>query len=253
MFPWSQTGQYTEDEKKKFQEVIYRTQSLPQLNYFRSPYPTPTPSAIIIPKKSMFKKYNKRTTKYKIRTRKLYLSKEIKVFDTFSNSTADYNGALASLTNIPQGDDFVERTGRRIVTKSLQVTINWLMATAAVATTCRFMIIQDLDMQDSGSLPSVANVLQNSGAATVIVSLRNRDPLYLKRFKVLYDKCVTLSKTGGQGATMKYYKKIAFPITFSGTAAADSAQNTLMFLVCSNEVTSNLPGYSIATRLRYTD
>lgn len=193
--------------------------------------------------------------RYRIEKGKLKMFKDIKTFDTvIGATTVDYNGAVYSLSDIAQGDDFNQRTGRKVLLKSIQFAITWYMPAAQVNSNCRFLIVRDNNLQDSGTLPTVGQILENVGSLYAPTTLRQNDPIYLKRFKILCDKRVSLD-VYGNGITKgrDFYKKFVHPIFYSSTAAADSAQGTILLVVVSDSVTSNLPTFYMNARLRFID
>jgi len=177
------------------------------------------------------------------------VNSEKKSYTNSLSTTLSTTPSLVAISGIAQGDDFTAREGRSILAKSCQLTGYHTASTAAATTVVRYIIFIDND--NSGSAPTA---LQLMGSATPDgYALRNADPIYMKRFKILLDKTYMLDNTG-KGITSKidYFGALSHHIKFSGTGASDYGQGGVFLMVwCTNG--SNQPTCNIQTRLRYYD
>lgn len=233
--------------------IIYRVPNIRGMPFYDRMFGRAKPAgyAAVGPQQLGLKTFKR----YRVKKGRLIMFKDIKTFDTtIGNTTADYNGSVYSLSDIAQGDDFNQRNGRKILLKSIQFSITWYMPAAQINCNCRFLILRDNDLQDSGTLPTPANILENTGSIYGPTTLRQNDPIYMKRFQILCDKRVSLDIYGsGTTKGRDFYKKYVHPIFFSSTAAADAAQGSILLLVISDSVTSNLPTFYMNSRLRFVD
>lgn len=195
-----------------------------------------------MPKRSFFKKKPKKF----IRRNN---PQEIKTLDTAPTITASSTGQIFAFSNIPQGADMSDRIGRSVFARTFEVRGQMIMVAAAVTTYVRVIIYIDHDLADSGTLPAVTSVLEIAN----IISLRNNDPNFLKRFKILKDDLVPLVAAGNNQAVAYHaFVRINNTIKFTGVAATDSAQGTVCMLFISDQAV-NVPTVNMFGRLRYTD
>lgn len=180
---------------------------------------------------------------------KSLLNVEKKTHDDERSGTIGSGGAIYSLTDIQQGDDYDTRDGRSIKIISMENRSTFTINAAATNTYVRAIYFVDKNLQDSGTLAGVTDVLD----AADVNSFRNPDPVMMSRFKILSDRIYGMSNSGSNEVrTSKFYKKMQHHVKFSGIAAADSAQGTICLLLISSEVT-NVPTISAYTRFRYVD
>ena len=180
---------------------------------------------------------------------KKLINVEKKTFDTNLNLSPGTSGSVTSLSNIIQGDDYNQREGRSIKAISLESSLMLTQNASANNTLCRVMFLIDNDLPDSGTLPAVTDILVDS----TVNALRNPDPVMMKRFTIVRDYRFTMSNDSPNDNIQRhFYKKMQHHIKFSGTAAADSAQGTILVLALSDQGT-NIPSLSINNRVRYVD
>ena len=153
---------------------------------------------------------------------KSLVNSELKTFDTAINFAQSNTQTLTHLTGVAQGDDYTNRSGRKIRAKSLQIKGSLTMSAAATNTHFRMILFKDL--QNQGTVPSAANILPD------IDDLRPSDPIFLKRFRIMWDRTIMLNERVDGNAPVKafkYFKNIDIPVTYSGTSGTDEGQNSL--------------------------
>lgn len=159
------------------------------------------------------------------------------------------------LNAVTQGDDYDNREGKRCHFFRLELagTLNTRSVTGGSAV-CRMMIIQD--KQANEAVFSTADLLTDQND---IFSLY--DPVYAKRFKVLYDKIIDLNSQAANSANLTYRtfrrnKKISVDTSYvlSGGTIADIVTNSIYLVYGSNIAsgTDDSEG-SAQVRLWFTD
>ena len=167
----------------------------------------------------------------------------------FGFANVPNTGSFVVLNALSQGDSATTRTGNSIVQRNLEMRLNvrWATASAVPTATLRVMLIWD--RQANGSLPNASNVLQ------FVDYLSPINDSYRKRFKVIYDKNLSVQSTGPSIVQTKKLKKLSNTVTrYSGNGGtiADITTNSLfMFMISSEAVNGPLVNY--AFRMRYTD
>lgn len=175
---------------------------------------------------------------------------ELKYLDTVSTGIAvDSSGTLILLNGCAQGDDINTREGREIRIKSLR--IKWKPAINASATGTIVRCILFIDKQVNASAPSVTTILKNSGA----LNLAQMDLAYRKRFKILYDKYITMSNNSMEETVEDYFRKMNLVVEYNSSSAgtvADIVTNALYMLLISDQAT-NTPTVVYWNRVRFYD
>lgn len=152
------------------------------------------------------------------------------------------------LTGIAQGDDVSNRSGRKILLKSVFIRGNLNINSSATQTNVRFMII--MDKNGNGATPGAAEVFNSTSSINLVLNPDNAG----ERFKVLWDKNFNLSINGRGNATVYKYIKLFNHCGFDGTSGAvgDCTSNHLWLVTISSEAT-NTPAWSAFTRVRFID
>lgn len=178
---------------------------------------------------------------------------ELKFFETqVDNGVAATNGVIseASICLIPQGVTESQRVGRKCTIT--QILWRWnviLPETDAVATPANadvFRMIMYLDKQCNGAAATAALILE-SPTFQAYNNLENS-----QRFRILYDKSVTINYTGGlasdnagvvsqpqQLRSGAFYKKCNIPIEYSSTTGAITeirSNNVGILLISKNAI-----------------
>lgn len=199
---------------------------------------------------------------------------ELKFFDT--SPAAAQVAATGTITSnclniVPQADTESSRQGRLINIKSIYIKGAFILPTATSSTTatddCRFILYQD--MQANGAAATAALILapDPSVAAVSIDSFRNLENV--GRFKVLWDKLVSVTAPSSfavAGATpttiapvatnriIKYGTRCSIPITFDSTAATGAlttVRSNNLGILCVSRNGLMFVEYNV--RIRYSD
>lgn len=163
----------------------------------------------------------------------------------------DYFGSVNSALNqIARGtSDNGERVGDSIRIKSIQ--LNWIPIAADSTNVLRFIVFQWYDVLVT---PTAGDILINVGTVNAPNSLYNWDNKL--RYRILYDKRVSLGTTAGNGNGC--YKKLITrgfrrDIRYNGAAATDFINNAIYTLVISDSAAVAHPTVSWTLRMNYTD
>lgn len=177
---------------------------------------------------------------------KRLINVEKKFFDVSSADNVTSTGAITSLTNIGEGNDYNQRDGNSILCQSVGLRAVCKINPSATTTWVRCMIFADNDQR--GVDPAVTDILET---ASYISPLNH---VVGKRFKVLYDKVMSLSINGTEARNFKVWIPYNRHVKYTSTAGADASayEGNLFLLLISNEPT-NTPVVSWYHRLRYTD
>jgi len=186
---------------------------------------------------------------------------ELKFIDVDSLGTSLVTGSVLLLNGIPQGTDYNERIGRKVMLKSLFIrfTINVnpgvLGVLAPQGDVVRLMIVYDA--QANGAAPAITDILATVNYDSPM-NLNNRD-----RFKVLHDKFHTMwAYNYSSGTTIiagnaipkfsQKYIKLNHEEVFGGVANTIGSIQTgsIFFLTISqNEITQ----VNLYSRVRFSD
>lgn len=172
---------------------------------------------------------------------------EKKYADLSYSGSIDYNGAINLITNIPQGSDVGNRDGNSILVRSLNFKQVWRM-TGTTDTNVRTIIF--LDTSNTGSAPTVTDVLQYVGSVTAPLSPLQVD--HLTRYKILRDFKYILSTNDKSSREIAQYIKLYFHEKFTGPNATDIYKNAVYVLNISDKIAS-LPTVEAYHRLGYYD
>jgi len=167
--------------------------------------------------------------------------------------------ATGQLCFIAQGDDVGNRTGRKIVVRSILVNLNCVWAPAAGATAGQIVygyLIQD--KQCNGAVAAITDVFTSALAGFGAMNLDNSH-----RFKVLKKWVIQFTSpagvTGAYNAVTKpmhFYKRCNIPLMFSGTTGALTnirSNNLFMVVGATGSPTTDLSTITGTVRLRFTD
>lgn len=157
-------------------------------------------------------------------------------------------GTIQSLSQIAEGDDFGQRTGRSILGKSIYVMGTLSMNASAFNSCLRFILFYDT--QYNGAMPVVTDVL----ASANWLSPLNINTISSQRFKIIWDKMFDMQQNGRQGYTFKKYFKLNHHLKYNATTgtAASGLSGQVLVLLIGSEVT-NTPSINYSSRLRYVD
>lgn len=177
-----------------------------------------------------------------------YKQQEVKTLDqTLVNNTVDEAGVIYPIHEIAEGLDYDDRIGRQISNKSIQLKGTWVANGSATVTFVRLILF--MDYGGSTATPQVSHILPTPSYH----EMRSFNSIYLKRYKILWDKTYCLDADGkGRTAVINFYKKLHNVVKFGSTATTGYAQGSLNVLAIGNNAT-NLPSLLLDARLRYTD
>lgn len=194
--------------------------------------------------------------------RRLAAEEEPKVLATNFASQDFFAGPLStSLVAIAQGDGQSDRSGLRVNLKRLDLKVRCL-STAYSNMTYRLIVFQDLQTI-AGTAPTIGNLLTGSN------TLAAYNPQYTNRFRVLYDKRVTINKNYTEQDTavsfdvsLKNFAQRGL-IQWNSNSSADVSKNWLYcFLLCDYAIQGNMvttvaaadeAEYSMQAMTYYTD
>lgn len=166
-------------------------------------------------------------------------------------------GTIIHLTQIAQGDTSSTRDGAMVACRSIKILGSFDSNNASTLNQSinRMIIFQD-KQQVADTSPAVADILLTADPR----SLYNY-PLVRKRFKILYDKCFSLSPSGSfyDGTTAltnvgeSVFKRWVFPtaknILYNGTTISDIQKNGVYILLLGS---ANY-NYQFNWQMSYTD
>lgn len=170
--------------------------------------------------------------------------------DTNVAALQSWSGTVTPLSALSQGDNIGNRIGDSILAKYLNLRYSWIMDTVLSSTICRLIIFQDT--MSLGTIPSASDVLAVTGSAPAVLSLLNLQYAVQGRFKVLYDKTVSLNNYGGVAYATDEIIPINDHIKYTSTAGTDEGRNMLYALSICN-VNANDPTLTMTARLAYYD
>lgn len=173
------------------------------------------------------------------------------------------------LNNIAQGDDADDRTGSRILMKSVQVEGFVEIPPQSNQTVTdpanHVFIALVMDTQTNGAALTTTNVYSNPSTTANMACVPVRNILFSKRYRVLGIQRLdfdspnmsfdgTNIEVGGQIQYFSMYKKMSLPVQYSaGTGAVSSiVDNSIQLIVAASDVT-NAPVLSCNTQIRFTD
>lgn len=148
------------------------------------------------------------------------------------SGTVSNNGGISLLTGMAQGDTDQTRDGNSIKSKRLEFRLTCDKDATATNTYVRAIIFKD--KRSNGVVPTVAELVTNANCYTPL------NPDNRTRFKVYFDRTVSLD--GGRGITsvMKWQKRIYHPLEYTGATGAQSScdRNHFYLFLITNEDTN---------------
>jgi len=171
---------------------------------------------------------------------------ETKILDTSNGANISNTGTVSTISTIVQGLDYNQRVGDSIKMQNIYIAYRWQIGASATKTFVRTILFRDLD--NYGTLPTVANVLES------VDVLSPKKYLNADRFSVLYDEVETLSSVSETLTVSRYSTPHEGHIKYLGTTAADASngKGSVYLLFLSSEVT-NQPRVDFYTRILFTD
>lgn len=173
---------------------------------------------------------------------------EVKEITNTVESDVTTAGSVSTMTNIAEGDDINNRTGRKVRLKSFQIK-GYVVnndSTSTSTSVARVLIIRDNSF--TSSTPSITEILQGGDA----YGLRAQEVENKYAYSVLYDKLMVLDPNSNNQQGVQKFKKLNHECIFDGSANTTSNKGALYLMLLSNR-TASQPGFFLQTRVRFTD
>lgn len=161
-----------------------------------------------------------------------------------------WTGQVDLLSSIAQGNDDNQRQGNSVLARSLYLQMDARINTVNDSNVLRVLVV--VDTENTGTAPTVSDVLQTSmvGTSNVINAPINND--HLPRYNILLDKKLVLSKNGNERICFKRYIKLYKHIKYTGANATDTYKNNI-YMVMVSDVGIDDPFFSYYSRLGFMD
>jgi len=172
---------------------------------------------------------------------------EYKMFDATFSNTINNTGSITAFTLIVQGDAYNQRQGNSI--RIAHISTIWDLTTSAAATTGTFVrLILFVDLNQAGTIPTVANVLQTA-ANTQLFNNAN-----IPRFLILHDQYVNLNTVNNYNRVGKLDLNYDAHIKYLDGTANQTGQGigNIYYLAISSQAT-NVPTHNLIHRVYYVD
>lgn len=180
---------------------------------------------------------------------------EKKVIDT---DPATYNvsttGTVTLINGVATGSDFTDRTGRKIMMRSVYLK-GFLEPEDGLVNNSLARVMLVYDMQSNGAAPSITDILK-SATSLAQLNMNNRD-----RFRIVMDKVFPmggLTAAFSQSPTvhaLKKFKKCYYETVFSGTTSgiASIATGSLFLVTIGNQAAGTGSTLTASVRVRFND
>lgn len=168
------------------------------------------------------------------------------------DSTPDTTAVVQNVSFVAQGDDVVQRHGRKIHAEHVAIQGNIIKHTASISNGVRMILFRD--NLGSTTPPTLGDVFGDE-ENFFSNQIRSINEMPTKRFTILWDKYIVLNENFDGQTTMasyKFSKKLNFDILYTGTAATDEGKNSLWFMSGSDEAT-NVPIVLGSIVFKYSD
>lgn len=162
---------------------------------------------------------------------------------------------------ISRGSGETERVGNRTFLTS--ITLNSIITptttgggTAANPCFVRMVLFVERNPKTVGSAPTNTDIIAVTGTNGIQDILAPHAVPKKSNFKVIFDKTIVCSSTGGgrYNYCFRKYIKLRMPVEWSSSSSADITQNSLWLWVGGSEiVTSAQPQLSFYRRIRFQD
>jgi hypothetical protein len=157
------------------------------------------------------------------------------------------------VNQIAQGSSNLTRIGMEYLIRSIEIHLRWQDGAANEPLDCRTMLVYD--RQTNGAIFTMATLLQTATDAHGKYSSRNPD--YMSRFKVLWDKriCMTAQSDAAcfSQREINFYKKVKLPVKNIGTGANVADINTGSLYLITFTRDAYAPTVEGFTMLKFTD
>jgi hypothetical protein len=170
---------------------------------------------------------------------------EIKYHDSAASMTEDYDGTLAGLNEVAQGDGNDERVGNQIILERLNLRYYGNANTGNALT--RVIVIWD----KMNKITTTGELLEDSGAAGVVISPFTYDNL--KQYEILFDKVLSHTVNGNNLKNVEVTIDLKQKLTVFDLVGTNINVGYLKIATFSNLVTTNLPTLNWSCRLFFRD
>ncbi len=165
-------------------------------------------------------------------------------------------GYFALLNGIALGTEVYQRVGRQVNMHELDIRLGFTQQNGALNTQlCRYLIVYD--KQPNGAAPTLATILDTSGAATAPLKQHSRDGM--RRYEILADHTFQVNPNTLVDSYPQFHHKIRLnrPIQFnsSSTGTVASILTGSLYLVAIDQVPLGLINIkmSYSANLTYSD
>jgi len=168
--------------------------------------------------------------------------------DVSAAGTLTNTGTVVALTGITQGDDEVERTGNSIFVRSSHTMLKIYRDVSVGNDTQLVRVALIMDMQQGSDLnPTFAGIYQINGPLNFL------DLSTVGRFKVLWNRFITLDKTNQLSKVINKFYKLRHHVRYNGSASTDIQKGGLYLVMSSDQTSSGFPSFTLEHRLSYHD
>lgn len=162
------------------------------------------------------------------------VNSEVKYLDTVLTANISTAGtAIATLTNIAEGDDIGQRNGRWVLAKSVQGKMTFNMNASATTSQVGWVLV--MDKKASIGITGWTDIM----ATNDVNALINRNDS--ERFVILRRGIVNLSINGDRIKSQKFYIPLkGIHLKYNGTGATAYDQNNIFLVFISTEATNTV-------------
>jgi len=167
-----------------------------------------------------------------------------KTIDAACSTTGD----LYNVSTLGQGDDVANRTGFRICGRLFELNFDYTIHASSTNDVVRTVVVSDKMNHDAD--PAVTDVLEQAH----FTSQYSSEYTVSKRFRIHYDRSVTLAMNGNNFTQTRSIKLNLgkLPIFYNSNATGALGRNHLYVLIISKTGTNTANVYA-NTKLTYTD
>lgn len=176
---------------------------------------------------------------------------EHKYLATNANYAPTYNGTLANLSAITQGDTDSNRDGDAAYLTSISYRYGVRVNTTATYNTCRIILFR-WNISTDLAAPTIAQILDNPGYSNTPQSNYVEDTQRQKRFKILYDKTHTVATAGPYLISKKVHIKLRSKLSFVA-GGTDGRGHIYMLVLSGDSGAANPPQFEYGSKLNFTD
>lgn len=212
--------------------------------------------------KRVYAKAPKKTAKKPRMSKAIYprsdLGPELKYLDTSATGTFNYSGGspgIVLLNGVSAGTNNINRVGRKILMKSLEMRIQFVKGGATGASTCVRMLIV-YDKQTNQALPAFSDVLAVAGDN--LDPFKSRNIENTERFIVLCDELINFASVASIDPSTWSAKKFLYfqlPVRFDSNSGgiADITTGSLLLMFLDNNTGAAATTCSYSSRVKWTD